>query len=635
MELEPVLLLPSIIVLVLLLGVQFLVYIRLSHRAKKSLTDKTLGKDALGPIFGDITERSRLGWPPDWAVYSDRFERITELPLERIRQCTGAALATGVGGTILLAAIALFDENIRNIFRGEDIQDIDLVVSHALIAVVASIVGIAVHLWTHVYTLGSAQKLAEDKVESLSLKVREHSQANPPRLPGEGITIEIGEVFQEVVGRLPDQLQVINRSVKSLEQVIDNQLGTMEQIFKELPGKLAELTSAADSLANTTSAMDSYSLSITESANLLKGLPGDLKTTLVEASNVWDSEIKARNDSFVSAIRDTLADQQQLLSQMEDRFKEQEAFMRDSVEEHMELLQQTVNRYGTIEALLEALPKRNGAVFVDAFKQFQEEARVHVDNLGKSVGTAVDDLIRNQSDLFNGIDTRLSKQQHTIQDILEKLSTRQEHLDQQYAELNDLVNQLPEKNRESIQPLVDAFIAEARGYVLGLEVTLEDGLKKLMEELKRDRITAYEEFVARTAESMEALLGHLRLQIEEAVTQPLATMCVSLERAANVLPKAADNFSRDLEAVSETLRRLPQQLNTIVQEVDELTQTTKEIQHQLTKAFSEAATEALKPAGDKAELLIEKTEKDHQLIRDNANDLIRLISGIIKMRNGS
>jgi len=610
-------------------------YRSLSSRASKLLAKPDFGKETLDPIFEDVKGRSRLGWPPDWISYSGRFERLTELPLEKIRQCAGAALATGIASTVALGLAALINPEIHEpLLNGSTDPGIsgEAMLLHAGFALLASLFGIIVHLYIILSTLKTAQRRAEEKVDSLLEEVRVCSQENPPRILGERIAFEIGDIFQKVVGRLPEQLQSINESVKSLKQVIGNQLAAMKQISEELPRKLSDFTSAADLLASTTSSMGSYSQSITESADLLKGLPENLESTLTEASNVWKTEIQAGNNSFVSVVRDTLADQQKLLSGMEDRFKEQKVFMQEVAQEQLKLLRDTVSQYGTLETLLQSLPEQNGEVFVNAFEQFQAEARNHVRHLGDQVGSAVGELLNNQNLLFNGIDSRLEEQGNTIQVALDILSNRQRRLDEQYEELHTLITGFPEKNRAAVRSMIDAFNAEARKHVFGLRQTLSDGLESLKKEMTDSRKEWHRQFVSQAAQTMREILSFLQDQVDEEITKPLTVMGSSLEQAAKVLPDAAERFAVGLKVASNALEPIPGDLESALQKIEKVKQDAQKIQHDLTEAFTSAAISVLEPVGDSIDELIKTAEKDHKLISDNANDLVKLISGIIVRR---
>ena len=56
----------------------------------------------------DLVERTRRGHTPDWLSYADEADRVSEGRSDTLRIYATAALATGIGGTMLTLAVNLF-----------------------------------------------------------------------------------------------------------------------------------------------------------------------------------------------------------------------------------------------------------------------------------------------------------------------------------------------------------------------------------------------------------------------------------------------------------------------------------------------------------------------------------------------
>ena len=82
-------------------------YVSESNKLLDRLRDPEFGRREINSVLDDVILRSARNQTPDWLVYSDRFDRLVELPLERIRQLAGAALATGIVGTMSVFLVDL------------------------------------------------------------------------------------------------------------------------------------------------------------------------------------------------------------------------------------------------------------------------------------------------------------------------------------------------------------------------------------------------------------------------------------------------------------------------------------------------------------------------------------------------
>ena len=238
---------------------------------------------ALQPGFAqDIWERAARGEDPDWLRYSEESDRQHEETCERIRNYATTALATGIGGTMLMLLLHLLWPS------PESTDAISSLLQEMGIALIASVLGVTCNLVILLKFLPDASDRFRSEREGLIETLRNTSEENPPLTPDTQLNDTVGRKLE-----------------RFLENTASNFPGVIAG-FRESVSSLSDVATAFESSAGKVeSAIEVLSSSTME----LKALPANLGEELARARQGWVDDHREDQAQYLKAFRETLADE--------------------------------------------------------------------------------------------------------------------------------------------------------------------------------------------------------------------------------------------------------------------------------------------------------------------------------------
>lgn len=255
-------------------------------------------QDLLPEFTADIMTRSGRGQDPDWLRYSEESDRQHEDTCERIRNYATTALATGIGGTMLMLLVHLL---------GTSSESTDAVVSllqEMGLALVASLLGVVCNLAILLFILPGASDRFRAERERINSSLRRISEANQPRTPATNLNDAVSEKLEKFLestaSNFPEVMTGFRESVKSLDGVASDFRSSAEQIE----------TSAAE-LSSSMSGLDA--------------LPTNLGHELTKARQGWTSDLRKEQEQYVEAFKKVLDEQDKTVRETLTELREWQA----------------------------------------------------------------------------------------------------------------------------------------------------------------------------------------------------------------------------------------------------------------------------------------------------------------------
>ena len=266
---------------VLLVVIAFLVLYLLKCHALRRGAGSEL--KALQPGFTrDIEMRAARGEDPDWLRYSEESDRQHEDTCERIRNYATTALATGIGGTMLMLLLHLRWP------APESTDAIGSLLQEMGFALLASVLGVTCNLVILLKLLPDASDRFRSKRGGFIEALRNTSEENPPLTPDTQLNDTVGRKLE-----------------RFLENTASNFPGVIAG-FRESVSSLSDVATAFESSAGRVeSAIEVLSSSTME----LKALPANLGEELARARQGWVDDHREDQAQYLKAFRETLADE--------------------------------------------------------------------------------------------------------------------------------------------------------------------------------------------------------------------------------------------------------------------------------------------------------------------------------------
>lgn len=293
--------------------------------------------DLLSEFTADIMTRSGRGQDPDWLRYSEECDRQHEDTCERIRNYATTALATGIGGTMLMLLLHL---------RGAGSESTDAVFSllqEMGLALVASLLGVVCNLVILLFILPGASDRFREERERVIGELRRISEANQPRTPATNLNHAVSEKLEKFLENtasdFPGVITGFRESVESL--------GGVASDFKSSAGQIESSTAA---LSSSMSGLDAF--------------PTYLGQELTRARQEWTSELRDRQEQYVEAFRKTLDQQARIVRETLAELREWQANRAEAESKWREERSAEENRHRSalVELLSNATAEQDAAV---------------------------------------------------------------------------------------------------------------------------------------------------------------------------------------------------------------------------------------------------------------------------------
>ena len=546
------------IVLWAVLGIIVIVqiwYIGSSLKAKRNLSSAKIIKGEIEHILSDIDLRAHRGQLIDSMAYQDRLDRLMDPDLEKIRQFAGAALATGIGGTMLMFAAEFVSAVGSNIFSMDNIDSLELAPGPVLLAVSSSILGIVTHLYLVLQVLQSAQRSVDQAANRLSREVQDRFQSLESPLSsgfGESFQKELTQAFSEALNRLPEVFQRVHLDAQDLIKLAGNQLSAVSDKMDKAANVYEDLMSVARTLVDSAQKVDSTTDGIAESIQRLNEMPGRIEESLGQAATVWKSEIGDVQDGFLKAVQHTLAEQRTAFDGIKEHAETQITSMQHVLTEADSRQQEVIDRFDQLSELLKQLPEETRKAQENMHQDFGEATKNHVHDLKNSLNDATQNM-------HTAIETGFTEMnQIFVHNVTER-----------FDKLSNILEAMPEEHRQVLEGMDQKLGNEAANHVYELKNAVSEGTSALQETLKNALQEMQRNFISDNQQIIGDIFGRLRTEIDDTIKEPLTKVGDNISKASTAMPDAAESFAENLKASSESMQDIPERLNTAAESLED------------------------------------------------------------------
>ena len=290
------------IILTVVATTQLYLYLRAAREANGSSDQEW--RELQSRCRSDLRQRMARGMSPDWIYYQNEIERGYEPQDDRIRRLASAALAVGLGGT-LLAIVTHF-----LLQSGARFEPSSLLASTG-VSLLGSLFGVCGHLLIVLRVLPRAERTFQAKTKKFFEELRSSDESYGS---AEGLTrtlqLEMTQIRQAVSQQFN---QVFATAITGFPAVVDGlrtEVANLSAVVKAqgdgLGPATAMLAACAESVEVAASRLQPGTEGLNKTATLLAALPGQLGKVLDERRDGWlDSirqEQKARLDELMGAF---------------------------------------------------------------------------------------------------------------------------------------------------------------------------------------------------------------------------------------------------------------------------------------------------------------------------------------------
>ena len=312
----------------------------------------------LGASKRDLEERAFRGEPPDWLRYMDDAERLVLAPRDRVRNCATAALAGGVGGTMLTLLVEVStNPDLRGAIAvgAEDVGDLEALPLLVGLALVVSVAGVANHLAVLLGLIPKLERRVKRALDAFQSELQRASIDSPPRQAFvDSVRSELAAAFSGALQRFPDAFADFGKNVSGLRE-----------------------SSAA--LATASADIGPIAASLAGATEEFRAMPAELSKVLSETRLAWRKEIRADQQRFLEGVKEVLVQQKNLFVESQRNLERWEAD-RQKAQQDMDL--QVRNLAADVSGAVDRLPG-----------VFSEHAEKAADVMGKSLEQRVANLV--------------------------------------------------------------------------------------------------------------------------------------------------------------------------------------------------------------------------------------------------
>ena len=532
-------------------------------------------RDRLGKLREELKSDIRAlvtsGRSLDWVHYADEAHRGQEDLREHLRNYGTISLATGVGGTMLALAIALWD--LRSNGSSPDLNALLREMPLALFASVAGVLGNLAILWG---LLPLANREFNPKLDRFLKALRKEETECAARHPAGPTTAHvlgdgIGEELRAAIARVPPELF----------KQLDATAATLGEAAEKLGEDVAALTSASDRLARSTDGLSGLPTELdTALAKALQGLSGEAETlrralvssheslqNSVELAGTRHGEAANTLSRTAHSMADAVNDAAQQLAMPAQAVADSAEALPDRVAEAVSDATATLSESTlAVRQSVEALPDRVATAVNGAAQQLATPAQAVADaarTLPDRVATAVNDATASLSESTNAVrqavealpdrvgaamndaTASLSESTWAVRQAVETLP------DRVGTAVNDATASLAEGTtavRQTVEALPDRIGAsvDASGELLGRR--LSDAVEPHVTGL-RDALTAGLSMIVEWQNSVSGHLEEARRQ-HERVLHDLVARTADVATGVHDLP---DSLAKGIGEVSDRI----------------------------------------------------------------------------------
>ena len=521
-------------------------------------------------------------------VVIDQFDRMVELPLEKIRSFSNAALVAGIGGTMgifFLEAISTglwvgLSRDINSLWFG-------MIILGLVLALLSSLIGVLNHLYITSSILSTAHdQISKKEAELLDAQAQE-------KIPEAELSKQLGE-FAEVwkEADTADLLEMIPGFLRGQVAVMDD----MQRRFGE------QQAIVWDALENQ------------------KDVTRKIDEVLIELKNY-----SREQQGSVAKIQ---TDQQNLLERVDDS-------LRRLINERESLTKEIESLPGKIRKSIDA--DKIGEIFgrqaMNYVKGLEDAFQETVFRFGKSLESNQEHLINrivseNQT-VIKPLSEFTGEVKNSLDHLFNKLVSENQRIMEAFSEFTDSlensqaiqINKLISENQTVINSLSE-FIRSLEssqdrrfGSLVSENQRIIDSLSEFTDSLENSQAIQINKLISENQKIVDSF-GELRDKMEEHIVNPLGGIAVRLEETAAAMPGAAQQFGDKLREAAQVLSGIPKELEEVGTNINEVVGST--------------TAEALTPLSDKMNMYIETVQHTHESLEKIIQGLVHLIRDMVK-----
>lgn len=396
------------------------------------------GLAGLGGTFtADIRMRAQRGQAPDWLRYQAETDRLFELRDDRLRSLAAAALAIGLGGTLLALYVS--------IPRGSAGFRPEILVQSMGVSLLGSLSGVIVNLLIVLHFLPTAEGRFSAQTRDFLRKLQEVSDQH---LPQEAFTQTLREELTLIRQALNTEFAAaFSTAITGFPQVvaelgvhIDKLAGVVQGQGKSIDGAVTDLAQCATTVADSSSRLQPAAEKLAESTSMLANLPQELQAVVGETRNGWIAGMREQHEQHVRQLID-------LQERVEETSRVRQQEVLDATRELRLAVAEVRDAVGRIpEHLVAAVTQSAGRLGIE----FGREARDHTNQLTEYMAGEHEKLLRCLSDHEQEWRNSIGSMVHEV--FQQFAGTIQEHLVEQLEkvtrDLDNVVRILPEAAQE-------------------------------------------------------------------------------------------------------------------------------------------------------------------------------------------
>lgn len=484
----------------------------------------------------DLGHRASRGLLPDWLYYQNELDRLFEAQDDRIRRLASAALAVGLGGTLLAIVLHFFTS-------GSGSYDPGRLISSTGVSLLGSLLGVAGHLVIVLRFLPRAERLFQAEGRRFFEELRGSNAVlfeaggltgtlqTELSLIREAVSQQFSNVFATAVTGFPGVVEGLRDEVRKLA-VVTRQQG------EGLAPAAAMLASCAKSVEKAARSMQPGAEGLTHTATVLAELPVKLGQALDERRDSWLATIrdeqKERLDELMAAYRialDSVAERERLMLERARELLAAVSEVHQAAGKMPELFSQHIERLASRLGAEFGKEARQQSADVTAemqrtFEGLGEKVARHEQEWRNNIGVVIGEVLRGiEEEVRSGVSQQLGNAARSLQQVAEQLpeagrelksgveswNASQERSVEGWRQVGEFVFAASRSIAEAEGPLRTSLGAlTAGGEQLARGLRDAEGLSEQVAKSLSAATTSHLEQVRKVQQSAEALLERAR-----------------------------------------------------------------------------------------------------------------------------
>ena len=331
----------------------------------------------LGEAFtADLSRRAGRGSEPDWHRYRDELDRLFATRDEQLRALASAALAAGLGSTLVALLLGLMVEAVQQ----DRAFDSLFLLRNVGVCLLGSLLGVVVNLAIVLWLLPTAEGRHDTLVDSLLRHLWQVAEQHPPvgALSGplreelaairESLGAGLAKAFSAAVTGWPQVVDRLGGQVDALGTLVASQGSAMTRAMHDL-------AEGSQAVARSSQALQPAAQQIGDVAALLVQLPAQLRD-VIDASRIsWAASLKEQQEE---GLRQLIAARQEAEEASQVRERQMLAAVR-------ELQAGVADQRAAVDRIPGLLAEEVAVVSHKLGQAFGSEARAHTKDLERSL----------------------------------------------------------------------------------------------------------------------------------------------------------------------------------------------------------------------------------------------------------